>query len=103
MILVSIEMNRFGHLELDPVGASYADKVRRWQKEQGISRGRQDSAAYLQDEGDIGSTLDELPPGKRRDVEEGWTVRVRMDPWVFQALAGLDNGQIKAKRKGVRK
>lgn len=103
MILVSIESNRFGHLELDPVGAAYADKVRRWQKEQGISRARGDSAAYVQEEGDIGQTLDDLPAGKRRDVEEGWTVRVRMDPWVFNALAGLDNDQIRARRKGVRK
>jgi hypothetical protein len=99
MILVSIEMNRFGHLELDPVSASYADKIRRWQKEQGISHARGDSAAYVQEEGDIGATLDELPPGKRRDVEQGWTVRVRMDPWTFNALAGLDNDQLKPRAR----
>jgi hypothetical protein len=81
------------------VSASYADKIRRWQKEQGISHARGDSAAYVQEEGDIGATLDELPPGKRRDVEQGWTVRVRFDPWTFNALAGLDNDQIKPRAR----
>lgn len=75
-MIVSVDMNSMGHLTVSPVSERMANKF----------KGR---TAYFQFESDIDSFLDGLSQAKRRSVREGWTERVRMDPWEFRQYIGM--------------
>jgi hypothetical protein len=86
---VRIEQNRFGHLEIDVVGKRLARRIRRQQQEQGASTD-DDSAIYVQDEGEADAILGVVPRRKARDVREGWSTVVMLSLDTVYALAGLE-------------
>jgi hypothetical protein len=52
--------------------------------------GHADSTVFLQEGGPASEFLDTLNARQRRDVEHGWTVGVKMDPWYFGHYVGYD-------------
>jgi hypothetical protein len=87
MSLISLQMNRFGHVELSFVNARLLRRVLSAVIKNG---GPKETTAYLQHDGDVESLLQEIPSQARRDLEAGWEVRVRMDPWYAAHYFGYD-------------
>ncbi len=75
-MIVSVDMNSMGHITVSPVSERMVRKF----------KGR---TAYFQFESEVDSFLEGLSREKRRSVQEGWTERVRMDPWEFGQYLGI--------------
>jgi len=84
-MLVSIEQNRFGHITISPVSDRIRRKYARYLRK---FNHNDNGTVYMQVDTDI-ETL-ELTPSQRRNVEHGWTIRVRMDPWNYASMLGYD-------------
>lgn len=88
MSLIRLHLNRFGHVELSFVNARLLRRVLQVVIQNG---GPKCDNAYLQHDGDVESLLRELPPRARQDLQNGWEVRVRMDPWEAAHYYGYDS------------
>jgi len=86
-MLVEVDMDRMGSLVLTPVSKKVRAQMRKHNKEW---QGHADDTVYIQEGMGVYEFLEYVPAAKRRDVEEGWTVRIQMDPWVFGHLVGHD-------------
>jgi Fe-S-cluster containining protein len=87
MSLIRLKLNRFGHVELSFVNARLLRRVLRVVVRNG---GPNEPTAYLQHDGDVESLLQEFPAATRRDLEAGWEVCVRMDPWYAASYYGFE-------------
>ena len=61
-MLVTARMNRMGHVEVKPVNKRYKGE-----------------SLYLQFESDIESFLADVPKRIRKDLDNGWDIRFRLD------------------------
>lgn len=86
MILIA-EMNNFGHLEVDVVNRRLRKKIN---KE--LNRQRPlESVLYLQNDYTIDDFIENYIPKKRRkDLQDGYTVRFRFSLDDFSCMVGLD-------------
>lgn len=87
MSLISLQLNRFGHIELTFVNARVLRRVLRTVIENGGPKHR---TAYIQHDSDVDELVDSLPPRARRDLRAGWSVKVRMDAWLAAHYYGYD-------------
>jgi hypothetical protein len=87
MSLIRLHLNRFGHMELAFANARVLRRVLQVVIKNG---GPSHRTAYLQHDGDVQSLIEELPPQARRDLQAGWDVTVRMDPWYAAHYYGYD-------------
>ena len=78
MSLIRLHLNRLGHMELSFVNSRI---LRRMLQVVVRNDGLGHRTAYLQHDGDVQSVIEELPPRERRDLQAGWDVTARMDPW----------------------
>lgn len=85
-MIVLIESNRFGHLEVEPASARVARRFRRLMADP--PRGN-DCLLYLQSEQSIADFLAHLPRAKARDIRAGYTVRVRIPSDNIAAWCGV--------------
>ena len=88
MCKVSVNENRYGHLEIDVVGKRLAKRIRREQQEQGATT--DDSAIYVQDEDEVSAILEVVPRRKAREIRAGWSTVVLLSLDTVYALAGLE-------------
>lgn len=87
-MLIQVSMNRFGHLELSPVSERWARKfvryLKRWEP-------NADGDVYIQEDYNVEAFLEEnLSPSQQKDIRSGWSVTIRMDPWVYGHHLGWD-------------
>jgi hypothetical protein len=87
MSLIRLQLNRLGHVELSFVNARILRRVLRAVIENG---GPADETAYIQQDTDVEELIQGLPARARRDLTEGWEVKVRMDGWEAAHYYGYD-------------
>ncbi len=88
-MLVSINQDRYGNLEIDPVNQRTERRARRHLREAGVKVSARDSLVYLQGgEGD--EFLADIAPAAARSVREGYRTVARISPELFAALIGYD-------------
>lgn len=87
MSLIRLHLNRFGHVELSFVNARLLRRVLETVIRNG---GPNEETAYIQHDADVESLLQDLPARSRQDIENGWDVKVRMDPWDAAHYYGYD-------------
>ena len=87
-IIVCARMDAMGSIIVRPVSDKHA---RHFQRAVVANGGPNDIDVYLQ-EGDPASEFleQDVPPRYRRDLEHGWTVRWRVDPWIVGHWYGWD-------------
>lgn len=88
-MIIEVEMDRMGCLTLTPVN----DRIRRRfaRHLRAVYSPHADGTAFLQSDWDVEAFLtDHLRPAQARDVRRGWTVRVRIDPWLYGHYLGWD-------------
>lgn len=86
-ILVEADMDRIGNVVVTPVSSRVRRRYEKYMKEM---TGRADASAFFQ-EGDAASDfLEDFPAQHRRSLESGWSVRFKVDPWVFGHWLGWD-------------
>lgn len=92
-MLVSLRMNRYGHVEADPVNDRIGRKIRRHLRSMGAGGRDADSVVYLQT--DPLTDLSGIIPARAiRDLDAGWAVKCRIDPWTFGNMVGYDTHEI---------
>ena len=74
---IRIDMNRFGHLEIDPVSERLTRKWRKIAREGKPWHG-DDCLVYVKSEDNIESALENLVPKRKRGDVWSWGVRVRV-------------------------
>jgi hypothetical protein len=84
---VEVEEDGMGNIILTPVSKKVRAQMRKHNKEW---HGHADDTVFLQAEADTYAFKDMLPRAKRREVEEGYTVVIQMDPWIFGHYVGYD-------------
>lgn len=85
-MIVVASMDRMGNVLLEPKSEKAQKAYERHMKEM---TGRARASVYLQ--GDrIYDIQEYMPPAKWRDLDQGWTVSFKMDPWVYGHLLGYD-------------
>ncbi len=89
-MIVRINQDRFGNLEIDPVNQRTERRARRHLREAGVKVSARDSLIYLQ--GDAADTFldSDIAPGAARSVREGYRTDARISPELFAALIGYD-------------
>lgn len=90
-MLVSIRQDNIGGLIISPVNERlqrrYARHLRKFDK-------HADGTIYIQSDFEVESFLQEYAPRHKRDIEHGWTARIRMDQWCFATMLGYDANTI---------
>lgn len=74
-MIVTIDMDRYGCVIIQPVSER-------------MSRRFKGKTIFLQDPSDF---LDNLPKGKVKSIQSGWTERIRMDEWEYKVCVGEDD------------
>lgn len=91
-MLIRIEENRFGHLEVEPVNVVTSVQLRK-ELNAGRPKGSKlplkDSLCYLQCDTEINSFLESLSPRARQELKAVRWARARMDITEVRAYAGL--------------
>jgi hypothetical protein len=87
MIIIDVTEDRSGNVLLAPRNKRVRSQMRRHNKEW---IGHADSTVFLQEGGPASEFLDTLNAQQRREVERGWTVGIKMDPWHFGHHVGYD-------------
>lgn len=88
-MIVRVEMDRYGCLRVIP------DSVRWLKRFQNLllTGGSPDCFGGLFLQGDAAlAWLEDCSPSQRKDIDAGWQVKMRMDPWVFGQQLGYDCG-----------
>jgi len=90
-MLVDITMDRMGNMYLSPVSQKVQAQMRRHFQEM---VGHPNDSVFLQDGQPVAEFLEHGEPRLSRsevsEIERGWKVTKRMDPWVFGHYAGYD-------------
>jgi hypothetical protein len=88
MILVEAKQDRCGNIHVAPCAAKWRDKFRAVVRENG---GGNNSSAFFQEGGPASEWLEnDCPPAKRRELEQGYLIRFRADPWIVGHWYGYD-------------
>jgi hypothetical protein len=74
-MIVTIDMDRYGWVTIQPVSKRMARRFK-------------GKTIFLQDPTDF---LDNLPKGKVKSIQSGWTERIRMDEWEYKVCVGDDD------------
>lgn len=86
-MLVKVSMDSMGAVHLNPVQSVHSKLRRAWRKHLAQFMDKPVTTVYLQDATDF---LESLSPSQRREVELGYTIRIRMDAWVYANYLGYD-------------
>jgi hypothetical protein len=86
-MLVIVEQNRFGHVEIEPKSDKAGRRLRKLMDAPPLSG---EALLYLQSEDNIGDFLAHLPPSKAKDVRAGWRVLVRIPEGHIAAYCGIN-------------
>ena len=86
-MLVDVSMDRMGNVVARPRSARIARKYTKHLAGFGV---KSDGSAFFQEGGPASEFLADLKPGQVRDLESGWDVTLRLDPWVFGQWLGWD-------------
>jgi hypothetical protein len=86
-MLIEVDQDRMGNIILTPKSKKIRAQMRKHNKEW---LGHPDDTVFLQEGMGATEFLDLLPAPQRREVEEGWGITVRMDPWEFGHYVGHD-------------
>lgn len=87
---VTVSMNRMGHLTLAPVSRAINGRLHSYLEQVGMPD--PDPSVYIQLDYEVESFLDDLRPEVARDIREGWTRTIIMDPHTYGAYVGYDAG-----------
>lgn len=87
-MLVRVSMDSMGNVTMDPVSERVRRRIYKDMKENGYTGPETDVLVFGQEGGPAQELLDEIPPRRRKEVEEGYPVVVRMDDWTFRHLCG---------------
>ncbi len=90
-ILVEAEMDRMGNVTIKPVSTRIARKYANHMQEM---TGNRTWGAFFQEGGPVSELLNEFPAKYRRDLEKGWPVRFKADPWTFGTWLGYDAHEV---------
>jgi len=88
MITVEARMDRCGNIHVAPVAARWRDKFRAVVRDNG---GPDKPTAFFQE--GMGATEfleNDCPRAKRAELEKGYLIRFRVDPWVVGHWYGCD-------------
>ena len=86
-MLVVCSMDRMGNIVARPKSDRIARKYVKHLAGFGV---KSDGSAFFQEGGPAAELLGDLKPGQVRDLESGWSVSFRLDPWVFGHWLGWD-------------
>ena len=86
-MLIDVQMDRMGSIVLTPRSKKVRAQMRKHNKEW---TGHADDTVYLQEGFGASEFLGLLPRAKRRELEAGWPLTIRMDPWEFGHYVGYD-------------
>jgi len=86
-IIVKVWMDRMGNIFGEPVREDLQRKIARHMK---AMTSHADKSFFLQEGMGAGEFMADCTPRQRRDIEHGYEVRMRMDPWVMGHLYGWD-------------
>jgi hypothetical protein len=87
VITVEIKTDSMGNVHVAPMAARWRDKFRAIVRENG---GGDSPTAFIQEGMGATEFLAELPARHRRDIERGYMVRLRVDPWIVGHWYGYD-------------
>lgn len=87
MSLILIEPNRLGHLTVSFVNERLRRRIVQRVVENG---GPKHQTVYIQHDVAVQELIDSLTARARRDLSEGWGVKVRMDAWEAAHFYGYD-------------
>ena len=82
-----IEMDRFGNLIGRPRNKRVARRIAKHMEEM---TGHYDSSFYIQQDYEVEIFLSEIPRSAKKDIMNGWTVEIRVDPWTIAHFYGWD-------------
>lgn len=88
-MIVYVESNRFGHLEIDPKSRRHDARLRREYKLTHGNLPDGDSLLYVQGEDGVESFLSMLAPRAAQAVREGYLTRCRVSEDVICAMLGI--------------
>ncbi len=88
-MIVRINQDRYGNLEIDPVNQRTERRARRHLREAGVKLPARDSLIYRQGD-EVDEFLADIAPGAARSVREGYRTDARISPELFAALIGYD-------------
>ena len=90
-ILVEAEMDRMGNITVKPSSPRhqrlYADHMEEM-------TGNRTWGAFFNDGAEASQLLEEFPARRRRELEKGWPVRFKVDPWQFGHWLGYDAHEV---------
>jgi len=88
-MLVSISQDRCGFTTVTPVNDRIRIKYRKHLRK--FDSPSADGTLFIQDNG---AEELSLTPSQTRDLEAGWTIKVRMDEWTYATMLGYDANTI---------
>ena len=94
-IVVTAKLDRMGNVLARPKQDKYARAFMRRAHENGGSRYTPDMwanelSAFFQEGQAASEFLDDCTPAQRKDLESGWDVSFRCDPWIVGHWYGYD-------------
>jgi len=86
-INVDIKTDAMGNIIASPVSKKYAKAFSDVRRENG---GGSDLNVFFQEGGPATQFLNDLTPRQRREINKGWDVRIKVDPWIVGHWYGYD-------------
>ena len=80
-MLVNVSMDRMGNIVASPVSERIRRKFAAHLQE--VYTPKADGTAFFQEGGPAGEFLEDCTPAQRRDIDGGYNVRMRVDPWTY--------------------
>lgn len=86
MLLIA-EMNSFGHLEIDVVNKRLRKKINKELNRKYTN----ESILYIQQDMEIENFIENnVPKRYRKDLDNGWPIRFRVDSWIVDCVLGIE-------------
>jgi hypothetical protein len=84
-------MDRSGNITVKPVSPRIQRKYANHMQEM---TGNRTWGAFFNDGAEASQLLEEFPAKHRRELEKGWPVRFKVDPWTFGHWLGYDSHEV---------
>jgi hypothetical protein len=88
-MLVRAEMDGMGNITVSPVSERWQRKFSRHMAKW-IADYRDNAEAFFQEGMGASEFMEDMTASQRKDLEAGWSVTYRLDPWIFGHYLGWD-------------